>query len=457
MTLRFDDALMTRDALDGVHGLDPALRTALAERFPAVQAEVRRRRATGDYGFLSLGQQPDTVAKIQEWAALQRGRFDHILLLGIGGSALGPKAMLTALKPPAWNEESRDRRDGWPTLTILENVDPVSVTAALDRLDPRRTIVNVISKSGGTAETLAQYLIVRQWLDRAVGAEAAKGHLVITTDPVKGALRVISKAEGIVAFDVPPEVGGRFSVLTPVGLVPAALLGMDLAEMLAGAQEAVDEAEADTLDRNPAARWAALQHQAQATRAANVHVVMPYSDRLRDLAEWYRQLWAESLGKRVDRSGLEVHRGPTPVGAVGATDQHSQVQLFIEGPYDKTITFIRVKDTVGMLEIPSREARSEKREDDALETHLGYLRGQTLGKLLDEEFLATREALRSQGRMSCTIELDTVDARHFGRLLMFFQIATGYAGIYYDVDPFDQPGVELGKVLTFKAMGREGY
>lgn len=447
MTLRLDDTLMTRDALDGIHGLDPALRSALAERFPAVQAEVRRRRAAGEYGFLALGAQPATVATVQQWALAQRNRFDHILLLGIGGSALGPKAMLTALKPPAWNEESRDRRDGWPTLTILENVDPVSVTAALDRLDPRRTIVNVISKSGGTAETLAQYLIVREWLDRALGA-AARDHLVLTTDPVKGALRAIAKAEGITAFDVPPEVGGRFSVLTAVGLVPAALLGLDIEELLAGAQEAVQEAESDSLDTNPAARWAALQHQAHATRAANVHVLMPYSDRLRDVAEWFRQLWAESLGKRVDRGGTEVHRGPTPVGAVGATDQHSQVQLFIEGPYDKTITFIRVLDTAAMLAIPTRAN---------LGPEMSYLAGKSLGALLDAEFVATREALRSQGRMSCTIELDTIDARHFGRLLMFFQIATGYAGIFYDVDPFDQPGVELGKVLTFRAMGREGY
>ncbi|MEP6591239.1 MAG: glucose-6-phosphate isomerase [Gemmatimonadota bacterium] len=455
MSLHLDDALMTREALDGVHGLDPAVRASLAARFPDVQAEVRRRRAGGDYGFLALGQQAALVSELEQWSAEQRRRFDHILLLGIGGSALGPKALLNALKPPAWNEESLSRRDGWPSLTVLENVDPVSVTAALDRLDPRRTIVNVISKSGGTAETLSQYLIVRRWLDRAVGEEAARGHLVITTDPEKGALRTIARAEGIRAFEVPPDVGGRFSVLTPVGLVPAALLGINLAELLAGAQESVEEAESDSLAGNPAARWAALQHQAQATRAANVHVLMPYSDRLRELAEWYRQLWAESLGKRVDRAGRVVHRGATPVGAVGATDQHSQVQLFIEGPYDKTITFIRVRDTVEMLEIPQRDEKGERREEAGIESQLGYLRGQTLGKLLDEEFLATREALRSQGRMSSTLEIDTVDARHVGRLLMFFQIATGYAGIYYDVDPFNQPGVELGKKLTFKAMGKD--
>lgn len=448
MTIRFDDAFMFRDQLDQVHGLDPAQRAVLAERFAAVQAEVRRRREDGDYGFLKLGRQPETVAAIGAWAAAQRGRFDHVLVLGIGGSALGAKALLTALKPPAWNEWPAERRGGWPTLTILENVDPVTVSATLDRLDPAHTVVNVISKSGGTAETLAQYLIVRAWLERAVGADVAKTHLVFTTDPAKGALRAIASAEGIVAFDVPPDVGGRFSVLTAVGLVPAALLGMDIAALLAGAQDAVDAAETDVFADNAAARWAALQHQAHAVRAANVHVVMPYSDRLKDVADWYRQLWAESLGKRVDRGGTVVHRGPTPVGAVGATDQHSQTQLFIEGPFDKTITFIRVHDVIGTLPIPSRTG---------LGPELAYLAGKDLGALLDAEFVASREALRSQGRMSMTLELDTVDARHLGQLLMFFQIATGYAGVWYDVDPFDQPGVELGKVLTFKAMGREGY
>jgi glucose-6-phosphate isomerase len=448
-----DTALMFRDALDGVHGLDPALDATLAARFPAVQAEVRQRRSAGEYGFMGLGQQAEVVASIERWAAERRGRYAHLLILGIGGSALGAKAMLSALKPAAWNEWGADRRDGWPTLTILDNVDPYTVLATLDRLDPRQTLVNVISKSGGTAETLAQYLIVREWLERAVG-EAAVDHLVITTDPEKGALRALVREEGIASFEVPPAVGGRFSVLTAVGLLPAALLGIDLTELLGGAQEAVDEAEQAELARNPAARWAALQWQAQASRAANVHVLMPYSDRLRDFAEWYRQLWAESLGKRLDRNGEEVFRGPTPVGAVGATDQHSQVQLFMEGPFDKTVTFVRIHETRGMLEIPRREARSEKREASGLQGAVGYLRGQTLGRLLDEELLATREALRSQGRMSATIELDTLDARAFGRLVMFFQLATGYAGIWYGVDPFDQPGVELGKVLTNAAMGK---
>lgn len=447
MTVRLDDTLMFRDALDGVHGLDASVRGELATRFGEVHDEVGRRRSAGEYGFLGLGLQDDLAHQIEAWAGRVRDRFDHLVVLGIGGSALGAKAILSALKGAAWNEWSADRRDGLPTLTVLENVDPVTVLGALDRLDPRRTLVNVISKSGGTAETLAQYLVVRDWLEQALGP-ASREHLVITTDPVKGALRALAASDGITAFDVPPEVGGRFSVLTAVGLVPAALLGVDIVELLAGAQDAIDESASRDLALNPAARWAALQWQAHATRAANVHVLMPYSDRLREFAEWYRQLWAESLGKRVDRHGTEVFRGPTPVGAVGATDQHSQVQLFIEGPFDKTITFVRILDTIDMLPIPERSGAGPE---------MSYLSGKTLGALLDAEFLATREALRSQGRMSSTLEIDTLDARTLGRLFMFFQLATGYAGIWYDVDPFDQPGVELGKILTFRAMGRDGY
>jgi glucose-6-phosphate isomerase len=447
MTLRLNDDYMFRDALDGVHGLDPRLRQGMQERFADVTAEVARRTAQGDYGFLALGQQEPLLQRLAAWHTGLQGRFDHLLVLGIGGSALGAKALLNALKTAAWNELVAGERQGAPTLTVLENVDPVTVQHTLARLDPRRTLVNVISKSGGTAETLAQYLVVRAWLEGAVGEASAKKQLVFTTDPAKGALRSIATQEGITAFEVPSDVGGRFSVLTAVGLVPATVLGIDLSELLGGAQDAVDSVSGH-FDANPAARWAAWQWQAQASRAANVHVLMPYCDRLKEFAEWYRQLWAESLGKRVDREGHEAFRGPTPVGAVGATDQHSQVQLFIEGPFDKTITFIRVLDTVDLLTIPSRPG---------LPPELSYLAGKQMGALLDAELVATREALRSQGRMSCTLEVDTVDARHLGHLMMFFQIATGYAGVWYDVNPFDQPGVELGKVLTFKAMGREGY
>jgi glucose-6-phosphate isomerase len=419
----------------------------LARRFPSVQADVRQRRAGGEYGFYDLIDQGQTVREITGFAEGLGQAHDHVLVLGIGGSALGSRALLGALRPPAWNELDDEGREFFPRLTVLENVDPTSVSAALKRIDPRRVLVNVISKSGGTAETMAQYLVVRAWLEEALGSAAFR-HLVFTTDPERGALRELASREGIASLSIPPAVGGRFSVLSPVGLLPAALVGIDIQGLLAGARRAVERAEADDLRKNPAALYAALHWAADAGLGARIHVLMPYTDRLRDFAEWYRQLWAESLGKRMDRNGRPVFAGPTPVGAVGATDQHSQVQLFMEGPFDKVISFVLVDDLGVDLPIPPRHE---------LPPDLAYLPGHTLAELLRAEYEATSAALARMGRMNCTLRLPALTAQTVGELIMFFQLATGYAGAWYGVDPFDQPGVELGKKLTFAAMGRPGY
>jgi len=436
-----------QDGLDGEHGLPRARLDELARRFPAVQAEVRERRTRGEYGFYDLIDQGATVKEIASFAEGLGQAHDHVLVLGIGGSALGARALLGALRAPAWNELDDEGREFFPRLTVLENVDPTSVAAALKRIDPRRVLVNVISKSGGTAETMAQYLVVRAWLEEALGSAASR-HLVFTTDPERGALRELATREGIATLSVPSAVGGRFSVLSPVGLLPAALVGIDIQGLLAGARHAVDRAKADDLRRNPAALYAGLHWAADTGLGARIHVLMPYTDRLRDFAEWYRQLWAESLGKRVDRNGRPVFIGPTPVGAVGATDQHSQVQLFMEGPFDKVISFVVVDELVPDLPIPAR---------DSLPPDLAYLPGHTLGELLRAEYEATSAALARMGRMNCTLTLPALTAQTIGELIMFFQVATGYAGVWYGVDPFDQPGVELGKKLTFAAMKRPGY
>jgi glucose-6-phosphate isomerase len=440
---------MLREQLDGTHGVERARLDVLGARFGDIQKEVRKRRGAGDYGFYNLVSQGPTVRAIRTFAEGLGQAHDHVLVLGIGGSALGTKALLNALRPPAWNELDDEGRDFFPRLTVLENIDPVSVAAALARIDPRRVLVNVISKSGGTAETMAQYLVVRAWLEQALGP-AAYRHLVFTTDPARGALRELAQRERIATLDVPPDVGGRFSVLSPVGLLPAALVGIDIEGLLEGAGRALDRSEADDLLQNPAALYAALHWEADVALGANVHVVMPYADQLRNFAEWYRQLWAESLGKQVDRAGRTVNLGPTPVAAVGATDQHSQVQLFMEGPFDKVITFVTVEDFGQDVEIPRPSA-------SALPSDLEYLPGHTLGELLQAEYRATSAALTQMGRMNCTLRLPDLSAATVGEALMFLQVATGYAGVWYGIDPFDQPGVELGKRLTFAAMGRPGY
>jgi glucose-6-phosphate isomerase len=440
-----------RDALDGEHGLDRSILGELAVRFEAVRGEVRRRRQAGEYGFYKLIDQGSTIRAIRTFAEGLGQAHDHVLVLGIGGSALGAKALLNALRKPAWNEWDDEGRDFFPRLTVLENVDPTSVAAALERIDPRRVLVNVISKSGGTAETMAQYLVVRAWLEKSLGA-AAHRHLVFTTDPARGALRELAQRDRIATLDVPVEIGGRFSVLSPVGLLPAALVGIDVDGLLRGARRAVERSEPDDLLENPPALYAGLHWAADVKLGARLHVLMPYSDRLREFAEWYRQLWAESLGKRVNREGRVVHAGPTPLAAVGATDQHSQVQLFMEGPYDKVITFVTVDDLGVDVPIPDPGELPE-----ALPPDLAYLPGHSLGELLRAEYQATSSALAQMGRMNCTLRFPDLSPETLGEAIMFYQLATGFAGVWYGIDPFDQPGVELGKRLTYAAMGRPGY
>jgi glucose-6-phosphate isomerase len=444
--LRLEYGRMLQEGLDGEHGLTRAQLADLVRRFPGIQSEVRARRAAGEYGFYDLAEQGVAIRGITQFASGVGQAFDHVLVLGIGGSALGARALLTALRAPAWNELDDEGRDFYPRLTIMDNVDPTSVHAALRRIDPRRVLVNVVSKSGSTAETMAQYLVVRAWLEEALGPAASR-HLVFTTDPERGILRDIARSEGIAAVDVPPAVGGRFSVLSPVGLLPAALVGIDIAALLGGAERALRDAESPDLLHNRPALHAALHWAADTWLGARIDVLMPYCDRLRDVAEWYRQLWAESLGKRHDRRGAEVFAGPTPVGAVGATDQHSQVQLFMEGPFDKVLTIVAVDDHGIDVAIPGRTA---------LPADLSYLPGRSLNELLAAECRATSGALATAGRMHAVLRLPDISEDTVGELLMFYQLATGYAGAWYGVNPFDQPGVELGKQLTFAAMGRSG-
>ncbi|HSJ24601.1 MAG TPA: glucose-6-phosphate isomerase [Longimicrobiales bacterium] len=427
----------------GVHQLDE-----MAASFQQVHAAVAQRRRAGELGFFDLPYQHQVVEQIRSFADGLGQAFDNVVVLGIGGSALGTIALQHALLPPHWNELDDEGRDYYPRLYVLDNVDPSTIRPLLDRLDPRRTLFNVVSKSGSTAETMAQFMIVRERLRQALPDDAYRGHLIFTTDPEKGVLRRIADEEGIATLPVPPAVGGRFSVLSAVGLLPAALAGIDVEALLAGA--AAMDARCDTaeLAANPAGMFAALQYLADTARGAPIHVMMAYSDRLYGMADWFRQMWAESLGKRLDRQGDEVHRGPTPVKALGATDQHSQVQLYMEGPFDKTVTFLATGDHGPDLEIPGIYG-------DVSE--LGYLGGRSLGELLDAERQATSAALAAAGRMNMTIELPRADAHAVGQLLMMLQIATVYAGEMYGVDPLDQPGVELGKQLTYALMGRAGY
>ena len=439
--ISIDYTFMTEGAVAGAIS-DSALADGGAA-FAGAHARVQSRWQSGELGFLSLPDDEQLVRhcrEIERWA-IDRGVRD-VVVLGIGGSALGPIALRTALLPPSWNSLSAANRNGRPRLHVLDNVDPASMSSLLDRVELGATLFIVTSKSGGTAETMAQYLVVRDRLEAA--SRPAREHLVFVTDPEKGALRQIAGDEQILALPVPPAVGGRFSVLSAVGVLPAILTGVDVVALLGGARDMRERCQERAWDRNPAAVFAVLQWLADSRYERHGHVFMPYSDGLRDMADWFVQLWAESLGKiRPDGS----HAGPTPIAALGATDQHSQVQLFMEGPNDKTVTFLTVPPA-NDLAIPSRHAD---------QPDLAYLGGHTLGELLSVEQRATAGALAARGRMSMTISLDALDAHHVGGLIMMLELATSYAGELYGVNAFDQPGVELGKRFAYGMFGRRGF
>jgi glucose-6-phosphate isomerase len=444
MPLRLDFSNMMADTL-GRAGITSAQFTAASADFAAAHAGVAARHAAGQLGFIDLPDHAALLKQTTDFVAQTAGRFDDVLVLGIGGSALGPIALRTALRPTAWNLRSAAQRGGLPRLTVLDNVDPVTIGETLTLLDLTRTLVVVTSKSGGTVETMAQYLIVRAALTSAVGVDRVRDHLVFVTDPTAGALRPVAFAQGIPALDIPANVGGRFSVMTPVGMLPAALIGIDVGALLDGARALRDRCTSPVLAENPAGVFAVLQWLADREHGANVQVLMPYVDAFRDLGAWFVQLWAESLGK-VRPDGTSV--GPTPLGALGATDQHSQVQLFMEGPSDKTITLLGVAERAAVGPIPTAPG-------DGAE--LAYRAGHTLAELIDVEQRATAGALAARGKMNMTLTVDRVDAQAMGELMMFFALATAYGGELYGVDAFNQPGVELGKRYAYGMLGRSGY
>lgn len=441
--LDLNGALSSR--VDG--GVDPARLEPggdLAGRFLRAHEAVEARRGAGELGFLDLPYARDTSRRVRELADGFGQWFEDVVVLGIGGSGLGALTLRDALLAPAWNELTGEGRGYYPRLRILDNPDPRTVAALLERLDPRRTLFNVVSKSGGTAETLALYLVARERVAAAVEADQVRGHFLFTTDPDRGVLRRIADEEGIPTLAVPPNVGGRFSVLSPVGLLPGAVAGVDIEALLDGAQAMDERCRGPELRENPAALLAVILHTLHVEAGRNIHVFMPYADRFRSLALWFQQLWAESLGK----TGPEGPVGPTPLPALGASDQHAQVQLFMEGPHDKVVMFVRTDPPEDPVTVPGLHPEHPE---------LAYLAGHSLAELLDAERRATAEALRQAGRPTLTLDMGPGDAYALGGVLFLLECATVYAGALYGIDPMDQPGVELGKRLTYGLMGRDGF
>jgi glucose-6-phosphate isomerase len=389
---------------------------------------------SGEVGFPELPRQK--LDDIKTIAKGQGHKYNDLIVIGIGGSALGFEAIVNALLPSGYNSLSFADRLSYPRYWLLDNADPTIAASVLKYCNPEDTYVIVISKSGSTLETAINFSLIYDWL-KASGQDLKK-HLCVVTDPVKGPLRDFANAEAIPSISLPASIGGRFSVLSAVGLLPASFLGVDIDKLLAGAASVVDDGWDKMLTLS------AIYMHFMGNRPINV--LMPYSSRLVKFAEWYCQLWGESLGKRRNKAGSDIYFGTTPLRTSGAIDQHSQLQLFREGPDDKFISFISL---------------SQHDQDRAVErvvhNSFSYIVGRKVGELLNTELAATEGALYTLSRPSLRINIEQLDAYSLGQLFMLFQYVTAVIGLANDIDPFNQPGVEEGKDFAYGLMGRKNY
>jgi len=443
MRVRVDYNNMMAD-LVGEHGLRKtqleASESALANA-AAILEEKRNQLKWRDLPY----NQTSVIRDIKAAAEYVRGNFDNFVVLGIGGSALGPIAVQQALSHLRYNELPSEKRNG-PRLYIEDNIDPERMASLFDVIDLERTAFNVITKSGSTSETMAQLLLVVNLLKKRFGDKWIE-HVIATTDEKKGNLIKIAQTNGLRTFYVPDGVGGRFSELCPVGLLAAAVCGVNIDELLAGAAYADELCSDRNVWNNPAATLAMLEKLAM-DAGCNIGVMMPYADSLKFMADWYAQLWAESLGKAFDTNGVRVNCGQTPVKALGVTDQHSQVQLYTEGPFDKVITFLRVGEYRQNVVIP--------RAFDEL-PDVAFLSGHSFNELIESEQRATEYAVMKSGHMSKTITMPEVNAFTVGQLIYIFEMQTAFAGELLNINAFDQPGVEEGKNATYALLGKPGY
>lgn len=444
MRVRVDFNNMMEDML-GRKGISSAEIESLSGKLSKAADAMEENRGSMKWRELPYNQE-EIVADIIKTAAELNTWCEDFVVLGIGGSALGPLAVQQALNHLRYNDLPRDKRNG-PRLFVEDNVDPERMQALLDVIDLEKTVFNVVTKSGGTSETMSQLMIVSDLIERRFGKDALKKHIIATTDEKKGNLIKIAKQLQLKTYYVPDGVGGRFSELCPVGLLAAAVCNIDIKELLAGAAYMDTLSKEKDVWKNPAYMLSTLQYIAM-RRGMNISVMMPYADSLKFIADWYAQLWAESLGKQFDRNGREVREGQTPVKALGVTDQHSQVQLYTEGPYDKVMTFLGVDKYRMEYAIP-------KGYEDIPD--VAFLGGHSLNELILAEQSATEYAIFKSGHMSHTIVLPEVNAFTIGQLLYLFEIQTAFAGELLNINAFDQPGVEEGKNATYALLGKPGF
>ncbi len=368
--------------------------------------------------------------------------FKRYVVVGIGGSDLGSRAIVGALK----------RKSNTEISFIGANTDPDQISDFFDEIkkDLDKTVFNIISKSGETVEIISVFLYIMDFIKQNLGPSYISKNIYITTSSPQSSLYRVGKKEGISIIEGESSVGDRFSVLSVIGMLTAEVMGLDSREFLEGAREIDNNCSSPNPFSNDALMFAELNFLSYKLYGKNIGVVMPYAEKLRSFAFWYRQLWAESLGKKIDINGNIVNTGITPIASLGSTDQHSQIQLYNEGPNDLIVTFI-----FGEIFDNNPQIKTEIKEFE-------YLNGKGFRELISIEREATALSLRENQRSNGTIILDNMpskglDPKTMGGLFYFFELACAYLGNMLEIDTFNQPGVEKGKEYMYTLLSKPGF
>lgn len=389
-------------------------------------------------GFYKTIEDKNIIKEINAFEKKIRNKYKHIVVLGIGGSALGTICLQQSLKHLFENEL---KKSPTPRLHVIDNIDPILIKELEDVIDYSKTLFIVATKSGSTVETGVQYFYFREKCKKY--KLSIKDHFVIITGEHKSFLRETAEKEGIKIFNIPENISGRFSVLTAVSLLPAKLIGINIEKLISGAKKMQKLFLDRHFEKNLPFKLAAIQYLL-GKKGKTINVLMPYSQKLIRFTDWYKQLLAESIGKKFNNKWKKIYTGLTPLNALGATDQHSQLQLFNEGPNDKLIIFIETKNPYPKIIIPNPYPKNKA---------LSFLNKKiTFKKLFDIEKSSTEKSLTANNRPNITIKINNINEESLGELFLLFEGATAFLGEFYEINAFDQPGVELSKSLIKKTL-----
>lgn len=444
--IKLDFNYVMQEFIGEAQGLSENDFNNLEEKINSACEQIRTKYDQKKLEWLDLpSNQQDVVQEILEYADYVQKNFESVVIFGIGGSALGPIALQQAINHPFYNELS-DKQRKYPKFYVADNIDPERLIYLLDVIDIAKTLFIIISKSGNTSETMSQFMIIKNMLDQKENNLSRK-NIVCITDREKGNLIKIANQDGYKTFYISSGVGGRFSELCPVGLLPAAICGIDIKKLLAGANFAKNKF-FDDPKNNIATKFAVINYLAMQKKQKNICVMMPYADSLKYIADWFAQIWAESLGKAFDNQGNLVNVGQTPVKSLGVTDQHSQVQLYNEGPFDKIIVFLSVEQYRKNVSVPKIFSNIEG---------ISFLGGISHQDLILAEQKATEFALAKSKHMNMKIILPDINEFVIGELFLIFELSTALMGEFLNINAFDQPGVEEGKNATYAIFNKPGY